>query len=212
MGKTVVYGLILGIILIIFKYSFGMEDAAFMQLYLIGSAIFLALMLAFLLVAYGSLAYKQKDLIKLLDQGDVNAFLSENQKLLDNAKFSVQKSLIRINLCAAFCDLEAYEDALNQLDNIEEKHLMNMNKVVYWINRIHVLNALGRKNEAMALLEDKRKMLMPYKNSKHLGGYIQHALILEQIELGQLDQAKLMLEKAKMTWQQPRLQRYFNKL
>ena len=70
----------------------------------------------------------------------------------------------------------------------------------------------GQGEKALKLFEASEKQFARYRNRKQIGGGMEAAYILAAIQRGQLGEARALLEHAKSTWTQPRMQQSFQRL
>lgn len=206
-------GVCLGLVLVLIQNSFQIPEDVFMQGYWIG-AIVVVLGMLVINISY-NLYYigKVKKLLNLLYGGEARGYIEGMEALLKTAKGKTLRSTLELNLAAGYMEEKDYGTAISLLEAVDPKQLrVDSARVVRAINLCESYFLAGKREKAQALYDSNRRLFAKFRTGKLYGGSIAIVDVLEEISLGEFDQAKILLDKAKSTYQEPYLQKAYEEI
>ncbi|NLZ75776.1 MAG: hypothetical protein GX914_04660 [Erysipelotrichia bacterium] len=114
--KLVGLGIILGVVMSIIQIIFKIDSKLFFSYYWKFSLVFLLLVVLINVVYFVIMAKKIDNMLKLYNEGRYQEYITEMEKILEKAKGTQLKNMIRINLSAGYLKNNEYEKSLNVLD------------------------------------------------------------------------------------------------
>ena len=212
-GKVVLFGVCLGLVLVLIQNSFQIPEDVFMQGYWI-AAIVVVLGAWVINISY-NLYYmgRVKKLLTLLYAGDSRGYIQGMEALRKSAKGKTLRSTLELNLAAGYMEEKDYGTAISILEAVDPKQLrVDSARVVRAINLCESYFLAGQTEKAQTLYDSSRPLFTKFRTGKAYGGNIAIVDVLEEISRGEFDQAKILLDKAKSTYQEPYLQKAYEEI
>lgn len=212
-GKVVLFGVCLGLVLVLIQNSFQIPEDVFMQGYWI-AAIVVVLGALVINISY-NLYYmgRVKKLLTLLYAGDSRGYIEGMEALRKTAKGKTLRSTLELNLAAGYMEEKDYRTAISLLEAVDPKQLrVDSARVVRAINLCESYFLAGQTEKAQTLYDSSRPLFTKFRTGKAYGGNIAIVDVLEEISRGEFDQAKILLDKAKSTYQEPYLQKAYEEI
>lgn len=212
-GKVVLFGVCLGLVLVLIQNSFQIPEDVFMQGYWI-AAIVVVLGALVINISY-NLYYtaKMKKLLPLLYGGEPRGYIEGMDALRKSAKGKTLRSTLELNLAAGYMEEKDYGTAISLLEAVDPKQLrVDSARVVRAINLCESYFLAGRTEKAQTLYDSSRPLFAKFRTGKAYGGNIAIVDVLEEISRGEFEQAKILLDKAKSTYQEPYLQKAYEEI
>ena len=206
-------GVCLGLVLVLIQNSFQIPEDVFMQGYWIG-AIVVVLGMLVINISY-NLYYigKVKKLLNLLYGGEARGYIEGMEALLKTAKGKTLRSTLELNLAAGYMEEKDYGTAISLLEAVDPRQLrVDSARVVRAINLCESYFLAGQTEKAQTLYDSSRPLFTKFRTGKAYGGNIAIVDVLEEISRGEFDQAKILLDKAKSTYQEPYLQKAYEEI
>lgn len=123
------------------------------------------IILMWLLIGINFLWYKKlsKELSNmsriLVEEGNVELFLEENDRLLKDKKSKQLQSIYKINQSVASCYKDEFDIAEEYLEQVVPKSLIPVSRAVYFSDLAWVKMNLGKIQEAVVILHEHEKLL-----------------------------------------------------
>lgn len=212
-GKVVLFGVCLGLVLVLIQNSFQIPEDVFMQGYWI-AAIVVVLGALVINISY-NLYYtaKMKKLLPLLYGGEPRGYIEGMEALRKSAKGKTLRSTLELNLAAGYMEEKDYGTAISLLEAVDPKQLrVDSVRVVRAINLCESYFLAGQTEKAQTLYDSSRPLFAKFRTGKAYGGNIAIVDVLEEISRGEFEQAKILLDKAKSTYQEPYLQKAYEEI
>lgn len=212
-GKVVLFGVCLGLVLVLIQNSFQIPEDVFMQGYWI-AAIVVVLGALVINISY-NLYYtaKMKKLLPLLYGGEPRGYIEGMDALRKSAKGKTLRSTLELNLAAGYMEEKDYRTAISLLEAVDPRQLrVDSARVVRAINLCESYFLAGQTEKAQTLYDSSRPLFAKFRTGKAYGGNIAIVDVLEEISRGEFDQAKILLDKAKSTYQEPYLQKAYEEI
>lgn len=212
-GKVVLFGVCLGLVLVLIQNSFQIPEDVFMQGYWI-AAIVVVLGALVINISY-NLYYtaKMKKLLPLLYGGEPRGYIEGMDALRKSAKGKTLRSTLELNLAAGYMEEKDYRTAISLLEAVDPRQLrVDSARVVRAINLCESYFLAGQTEKAQTLYDSSRPLFTKFRTGKAYGGNIAIVNVLEEISRGEFDQAKILLDKAKSTYQEPYLQKAYEEI
>lgn len=212
-GKVVLFGVCLGLVLVLIQNSFQIPEDVFMQGYWI-AAIVVVLGALVINISY-NLYYtaKMKKLLPLLYGGEPRGYIEGMDALRKSAKGKTLRSTLELNLAAGYMEEKDYRTAISLLEAVDPRQLrVDSARVVRAINLCESYFLAGQTEKAQTLYDSSRPLFAKFRTGKAYGGNIAIVDVLEEISRGEFHQAKILLDKAKSTYQEPYLQKAYEEI
>lgn len=212
-GKVVLFGVCLGLVLVLIQNSFQIPEDVFMQGYWV-AAIVVVLGALVINISY-NLYYtaKMKKLLPLLYGGEPRGYIEGMDALRKSAKGKTLRSTLELNLAAGYMEEKDYGTAISLLEAVDPKQLrVDSARVVRAINLCESYFLAGQTEKAQTLYDSSRPLFAKFRTGKAYGGNIAIVDVLEEISRGEFEQAKILLDKAKSTYQEPYLQKAYEEI
>lgn len=212
-GKVVLFGVCLGLVLVLIQNSFQIPEDVFMQGYWI-AAIVVVLGALVINISY-NLYYtaKMKKLLPMLYGGEPRGYIEGMEALIKTAKGKTLRSTLELNLAAGYMEEKDYGTAISLLEAVDPKQLrVDSARVVRAINLCESYFLAGQTEKAQTLYDSSRPLFAKFRTGKAYGGNIAIVDVLEEISRGEFEQAKILLDKAKSTYQEPYLQKAYEEI
>ena len=212
-GKVVLFGVCLGLVLVLIQNSFQIPEDVFMQGYWI-AAIVVVLGALVINISY-NLYYtaKMKKLLPLLYGGEPRGYIEGMDALRKSAKGKTLRSTLELNLAAGYMEEKDYRTAISLLEAVDPRQLrVDSARVVRAINLCESYFLAGQTEKAQTLYDSSRPLFAKFRTGKAYGGNIAIVDVLEEISRGEFEQAKALLDKAKSTYEEPYLQKAYEEI
>lgn len=212
-GKVVLFGVCLGLVLVLIQNSFQIPEDVFMQGYWI-AALVVVLGALVINISY-NLYYmgRVKKLLTLLYAGDSRGYIQGMEALRKTAKGKTLRSTLELNLAAGYMEEKDYGTAISLLEAVDPKQLrVDSARVVRAINLCESYFLAGHTEKAQILYDSNRPLFAKFRTGKAYGGSIAVVDVLEAISRGEFHQAKILLDKAKSTYPEPYLQKAYEEI
>lgn len=211
--KIIFIGIILGIFLVMIQNIFQIDEDTFLHIYWIFAVVFVVG--AVCINVFYNLFYQQKmrKIAALLDAGKLNEYITEIEKLLQNAKGKNLRNILKLNLSAGYIEAKQYDIAINILEELSSQHLSGSTiQMVHRLNLCMSYFYTAQYEKAMKLYQESQKIFHSHRNSKVYGGNVIVVDILAEIQNEQFESAKKLLNTARKSWKNHRLQAAFQEL
>lgn len=212
-AKIVLIGVCFGLILLLLKISFGIDDAAFMHGYWIAAvAIVLG---AVLINAYYNLIYftKVKKIAKLLSEEKPQEYIDGIENLLKTAKGKTLRNILELNLAAGYIEAKQFDIAIPMLEKLSHERLSGSSvNVVHKINLCLSYFETTQYEKAITVYNENQGLFQQYRHHKIYGGNIAILDMIAAIINEQYNQAEELLDTAKKMYDDPRLQKSFREI
>lgn len=212
-GKVILLGVCLGLVLVLIQNGLHIADDVFMQGYWIGATV---VVLGALVINISYNLYylgKVKKLLNLLYAGEPRRYIEGMEALVKTARGKQLGNMLKLNLAAGYMEAKDYQTAISLLEAMPPKQLRGSGaRVVHAINLCESYFLSGQREEAMALYQSARPLFAKFRTGKLYGGSIAIVDVLSEISQGQFDRARLLLDKAKSTYKEPYLQKAYEEI
>lgn len=212
-GKVFLFGVCLGLVLVLIQNSFQIPEDVFMKGYWI-AAIVVVLGALVINISY-NLYYtaKMKKLLPLLFGGEPRGYIEGMEALIKTAKGKTLRSTLELNLAAGYMEEKDYGTAISLLEAVEPRQLrVDSARVVRAINLCESYFLAGQTEKAQTLYDSSRPLFAKFRTGKFYGGNIAIVDVLSAISQGEFEQAKALLDKAKSTYPKPYLQKAYEEI
>lgn len=212
-GKVILFGVCLGLVLVLIQNSFQIPEDVFMQGYWIAAIVVVLGALA--INIFYNLYYmaKMKKLLPLLYGGEPRRYIAGMEALIKTAKGKTLRNTLELNLAAGYMEEKDYGTAISLLEAVEPRQLrVDSARVVWAINLCESYFLAGQREKAQALYDSTRPLFAKFRTGKLYGGSIAIVDVLEEISLGEFEQAKILLDKAKSTYKEAYLQKAYEEI
>lgn len=212
-AKIILIGVCFGLILLLFKISFGIDDAAFMHGYWI---VAIAILLGAVLV---NLCYNQiylnkvKKIVKLLSEEKSQEYIAGIENLLKTAKGKTLRNILELNLAAGYIESKQFDIAIPMLEKLSHERLSGSSvNVVHKINLCLSYFETTQYEKAITVYNENQKLFQQYRHHKIYGGNIAILDVIAAIINEQYNQAEELLDTAKRMYDDVRLQKSFQEI
>lgn len=212
-GKVFLFGVCLGLVLVLIQNSFQIPEDVFMRGYWI-AAIVVVLGALIINISY-NLYYtaKMKKLLPLLFGGEPRGYIEGMEALIKTAKGKTLRSTLELNLAAGYMEEKDYGTAISLLEAVDPRQLRGDSaRMVRAINLCESYFLSGQTEKAQTLYDSSRPLFAKFRGGKLYGGNIAIVDVLEEISRGEFLQAKILLDKAKSTYPKPYLQKAYEEI
>lgn len=214
--KIILIGICMGIVLLVLQKAFQMDEAIFMRNYwILGFLVVLVIVLGN--ISYNMLYQKKmKEAAKLLEEQKPQEYLLEMERLLTTAKGENLRTVLTLNLSAAYIEMKQFDRAIAMLNELSDKHDKQLRvpaiKIVHQLNLCMSYFETKQYDKAMTLYEKNQTLFEKYRESKEYGANVAILDILVAIQNEEYEQAKRKLDKARKAYDNPRFQREFDEM
>jgi len=208
--RIVAIGTVLGLVLVAVQHALRIETDDFLRGYWICAAAVLGLA-AVCNICY-NLRYRKK-LIKalsLLEQGKPDEYITAVENLLRSAKGRQLKNLLRLNLSAGYCDKKEFQKAIELLEQLETERLPRTARMVQRLNLCICYFSAGQGGRALELCDASDRLFAPYRGGAAYGKNLAVLDMLADLQRGDYDKVRRLLETARKAWDDPRLAEYYD--
>lgn len=212
-GKVILFGVCLGLVLVLIQNSFQIPEDVFMQGYWIGAIVVVLGALAINIFYNLYYTAKMKKLLPLLFGGEPRRYIAGMEALIKTAKGKTLRSTLKLNLAAGYMEEKDYGTAISLLEAVDPKLLrVDSARVVRAINLCESYFLAGQREKAQTLYDSSRRLFAKFRTGKAYGGSIAIVDVLSAISRGEFDQAKALLDKAKSTYKEAYLQKAYEEI
>lgn len=211
--KIVALGVFIGLVSAALQMALHIDQDVFLHWYWIVAAAAVA-GAVLINVAY-NIFYQQKmkKLIPLLEAGRPQEYVAGVEKLLETVKGQSLRKILTMNLAAGYIDLKEFDRAAQLLEGISDKGLVGSAvKTVYRLNLCTCYFQSGRGEQALELYHDSQAIFEPQRKGKLYGGNLAILDMLAAIQSGEYSRAEQLLDQARRTWGDARLQEAFQEI
>lgn len=211
--KIVALGVCIGLVSAALQTALHVDRDVFLHWYWIVAAAVVA-GAVLINVAY-NIFYQQKmkKLIPLLEARKPREYIAGVEQLLKTARGQSLRKILTMNLAAGYIDGKEFDKAAELLEGISEKGLAGSAvKTVYRLNLCTCYFQSGRGEAALELYNDSQKIFEPQRNGKLYGGNVAILDILAAVQEERYGRAEELLDRARQTWTDPRLQEAFQEI
>lgn len=211
--KIILIGLCLGLILLLLKISFGIDDAAFMRAYWIAApAIVLGAVLINL--CYNLIYFnKVRKIAKLLSEENPQEYIEGIENLLKTAKGKALRNILELNLAAGYIETKQFDIAIPILEKLSNERLRGSAvNVVHKINLFLSYFETTQNEKAITVYNENQGLFQQYRHHKIYGGNIAILDVIAAIINEQYNQAEELLDTAKKMYDDARLQKSFQEI
>lgn len=212
-GKVILFGVCLGLVLVLIQNSFQIPEDVFMQGYWIGAIVVVLGALAINIFYNLYYTAKLKKLLPLLFGGEPRRYIAGMEALIKTAKGKTLRSTLELNLAAGYMEEKDYGTAISLLEAVDPKLLrVDSARVVRAINLCESYFLAGQREKAQTLYDSSRPLFAKFRTGKLYGGSIAIVDVLSEISRGEFDRAKALLDKAKSTYKEAYLQKAYEEI
>ena len=212
-AKIILIGVCLGLILLLFKYSFGIDDTAFMHGYwiaviiIVSGAVFINLCYNF------SYLNKVRKIVKLLSEEKPQEYIAGIEQLLKTAKGKNLRNILELNLAAGYIETKQFDIAIPMLEKLSHERLRGSSvNVVHKINLCLSYFETTQYEKSIAVYNENQALFQQYRHHKIYGGNVAILDVIAAIINEQYDQAEQLLDAAKRMYDDARLQKAFQEM
>lgn len=195
--------LALGLAMTAAQASLGWELGGFLRGYWI-AAVNIAAATAVLNLCY-RLGYRGRmvQAAALLKEGKADEYITTVEGLLRTARGEPLKNQLRLDLTAGYYAKKDFLSAIRLLEELEGVRLPAPLRMVQRLNLCLCYFYTNRDRQAMAVYEASDALFAPYRGGKAYGRSLAVADMLADIQKGNYDDAKELLDTARKTWDGP---------
>lgn len=212
-GKCFLFGLILGIVLLIIKIKFGIEDAVIYRILIYVGIAIIGVALIFNFIYNLHYNIKINKLIVLLDKGQNDEYINGIEQLLTKAKGKYLPVILKIDLCAGYIEAKRFDEALPILEELMTHKLKPEQALL--CHRVNLCLCYFQTNQidkAISLYDENKPLFRKYKDTMNHGGHIAILHILKLVANGENEKALAGIEKAKGKWSNARIQKALDEI
>ncbi len=212
-AKIVFIGICTGLVLLLFKIGFGIDDDTFMRGYLI-AAVVIVLSVVLINLCYNFIYFnKIKRIAKLLSEEKPWEYVDEIEKLLKTAKGENLKNILELNLAAGYIETKQFDMAISILGKLSHKRLRGSSaNVVHKINLCLSYFETEQYEKTITVYNENQGLFQKYRHHKIYGGNIAILDVIVAIINKQYNQAEELIDIAKKKFDDVRLQKSFQEI
>lgn len=181
--------------------------------YIIGGWFFL---IVFAAVAIDFLWYrelgKQVEALRPFLTEDPDHYIREIRALLEGKRSPHLRSVLCVNLSAAYQEKEDYQTAVQLLHSVNPKKLTGINRSIYWADLANAYFYLGENSKALDILAAQESDFSKLTETSQLGGLLAILSVLQILAFGNRPGAKQRLEQVRPRWEDAHNSREFEAL
>lgn len=204
--KVVAAGIVLGLLLAAVRELFQMDEAAFIHFYLVAGIAVVAGAALLNLLYTGKYQKRMRQALALLEEGRAREYTEAVENLLASARGRALRNLLQLNLSAGYCEQKQFDRAIGVLEELSGERLWGMMKAVHRLNLSLCYFYTRQGEKALALYSESRESFSRFRGNPALGGNLAVLDMFAAIECGRYDEAGGLLESARKSWDNPRLQ------
>ena len=212
-ARIILIGIGIGLALLLFKKSIGIDDKTFMHGYWITS-ITIVLGAVLINLCYNLIYFnKSKKIIKLLSEEKPQEYIAGIENLLKTAKGKNLRNILELNLAAGYIETKQFDIAIPILEKLSHEQLRGFS-----VNLVHKINLClsyfetEQYEKAITVYNENQGLFQEYRYHKIYGGNIVILDVLAAIINEQYNQAEELLDIAKRKYVDARLQKSFQEI
>lgn len=212
-ARIILIGIGIGLALLLFKKSIGIDDKTFMHGYWITS-ITIVLGAVLINLCYNLIYFnKSKKIIKLLSEEKPQEYIAGIENLLKTAKGKILRNILELNLAAGYIEAKQFDIAIPMLEKLSHERLSGSSvNVVHKINLCLSYFETTQYEKAITVYNENQGLFQQYRHHKIYGGNIAILDIIAAIINEQYNQAEELLDIAKRKYVDARLQKSFQEI
>lgn len=189
--RTFLLGVVIGLAALILQKQFfpQMTQKQFMKIYFIAAPIIIFGTLAINIV-YARKKYKKLDELMPLSKTDPKKYIEEAEKQLQIIKSPYVQEIIKVNIGAAYSNMENYKKSKEMLEAVDEKKLGAHNFVVYKIDLAYIYFNLGEMELGKQAMDSTPIKMLALAKSLELKILIKINEIYCKIAEGNIEEAR----------------------
>lgn len=195
--------LALGLAMTAAQVNLGWEIGAFLRGYWIGTGTILLAAVMLNLRYRRGYREKLRGAAALLEEGKTDEYITTVEDLLKTAQGDQLKNQLRLDLTAGYYAKKDFPAAIRLLEELEDAALAAPLRMVQRLNLCLCCFYTGRDRQAMAVYEASDQLFAPYRGKNPYGKSLAVADMLADIQTGDHDDARELLETARKTWTDP---------
>ena len=201
--RVMVIAFTLGLVMTALQYILGWELGGFLRGYWIG-AVNIAAASAVLNLCY-RLGYRgrMRKAAALLEDGKADEYITMVEGLLTAAKGEPLKDRLRLDLTAGYYAKKDFPSAIRILEELEDARLPAPLRMVQRLNLCLSYFYTNQDRRAMAVYEASDALFAPYRGGAAYGKSLAVADMLADIQKGDHNDARQLLETARKSWDGP---------
>ena len=207
-------GFILAILLFILKYMLNISDDIFYKSFFAVIAVVIVGCIIFNIVCVLPIRKRVISHIKLLENGEPENALEEMKKLyteMSDKKYLVNmKNICRLNMTAAYCDMEQYDSAMEILKELSSVKLMGNADFVYRLNLCACYFYMSDGKNGLRIYNENKVLFEKYENSEFYGGNVRVLKMFALLEEKRYTEAEKLLRQTVESSNNPRLEKDFD--
>lgn len=194
-------GVPVGILLLVVKNIFDIEDGDFFKQYLILGAVVIAIAVLINCLYQVRFIQKLNSISNRVSKtGDIDELIRALEILLGQSKSDFRKSLILINLSYGYSKKKEYQKGLEVLESINPKTVKGINQIIYLLNIVSFHFYLEHYEEVIEITERHENVFTKFMGHPQLGWTVAVNTICYHIAKGDKNTAKALLEEARAKW------------
>lgn len=208
-------GILIGIVLYVICDTLDIEEKTFQTAVLIISLAVILGAMIFNILYMRPFRKRVRNQIALLEEGNPAQALADMEQMLEDGrvkKTKYLKRLCRLNMTAAYCDLEQYDRAMEIFLELSAEKFSGTEELVYSLNLCVCHFYQGQEKEGLMVYNRSRRVFDRYRKDRFYGGNIAVVTMWAMMAQGQNGQVEELLEKARKTWDRPSLQEDYQKV
>ena len=205
-AKIIAVGIAIGLLLLLIRGLFQIEEGIFLRGYLVLAAVVLVGTVLFNVLYQISYQRRLQKLVPLLDQGDTEGYLTGVRALLETARGRALRSVLQLDLAAGYLEAKELGRAIQLLEGLP----VSRSRTVELCRRLDLCLAYfeaERPEDAMVVYRDSGALLAEGRGRAPYGGTIAVADILAALQEGDRPRAEEQIRAAQAAWPEPRVQR-----
>lgn len=196
-SKIILYSILLGILLLIVKNIFNIEEGVLLSYYWKIALVVLVLIIIGNIAYFKYYANKHDKLLPLFNQGKYSQYIEQVESMLSKIKGETLKDHIKLNLAAAYMEEGDHEKGQYILNEINQKNLRDdLPKMVYWLNTSVAHFRLNEKEKFNNIYNSKKTLIDKFKDNELYASNIAILDICNLIINEDLKEAKMLLDQA----------------
>ena len=201
--------MIFWIVIIVLSIFFGIVAAA-LDLSPTVRRILMAVYLTFVLISsisidllwYRFFNHRLKALQPiLLHQRDADRYITEITALLEGKKSPQIRSVLKLNLSAAYCEKKEYEKAKELLLQIKPRKLAGTNRLIYWADLAYVYFYLQENQNAISIMDQQKVPFSKLSDNGYVGGLLAILSIFRKLAENDNIGARQLLDQSRAKWE-----------
>ncbi|MGE4276363.1 MAG: hypothetical protein AB7E30_04190 [Lawsonibacter sp.] len=163
------------------------------------------------LLWYRELGKKVEALRPVLTE-DPGRYIQEIRALLEGKRSPQLRSVLLVNLSAAYQEKEDYQTARDLLLSVNPKKLAGINRAVYWADLALAYFHLGEDAQALEILAAQESSFSKLTETSVLGSLLAILSVFQKLALGDRAGAKHRLDEVRPRWEEAHNAREFKDL